>query len=194
MTIKDAGAFLGCSARTVQRYLNSGKLPYKMKGRRKDIKKRDLFKIANELHDKKAKHRPDSSDQPRVEVKKIEVPNPAQIAKFLEAPTQDLLNGNGKSVLKHTTQYVEGQGLADFTDPMTLMRYAFAVQMKEKYTEVALQGEEVKYWLDMAKMYQSEIQHYEKELGLTPASLGKIKLREKDEEVIDPMEALLSGN
>ena len=194
MTIDEAGALLGCSSRTVQRYLNSGKLPYKMKGRRKDIKKRDLFQIANDLHEKKAKHRPDTPHLKPDRVVKIEVPNPEEIAKFIKKPTADLLSPDGKSTLKHTAKYLEEKGLTEYTDPNVIMRYAFAVQMKAKYTEIAMQGEEVKYWLDMAKIFQAEIQHYEKELGLTPASLGKIKLREKEEEVIDPMEALLNGN
>ena len=194
MTIEDAGAFLGCSPRTVQRYLNSGKLPYKMKGRRKDIKKRDLFTIAAELHEKQSVHRPDASDRPPVEIKKIEVPNPAQITQFLKKPTAEMLNKDGRDIMQHTAKYLEDKGLIDLADPNTIMRYAFASQMKLKYTELALLGEEVKYWLDIAKQFQAEIQHYEKELGLTPASLGKIKLPEKEETVIDPMEALLSGN
>ena len=187
-TQQAAAEFLACSIRTLRRY----DLPTIKHGKNKMYAKADLLKIASKVQDKQEKHRPDPNnlDIPRIEV----VTSKDQVAKAIKADTtQDLLNATGDMIMLRTTAYLKEKGLFETCSHDAIYGYSVACQMKEKYMIVADMMEE-KMYHDLAKMYQTEIQYYQKELGLTPASLAKIKPQEKDDKVtIDPMEALLNS-
>jgi len=186
MNLNDATDFLGCSKRTVQRYIKSGKLPYKTKNGVIDVKKRDLAPLLLKLINNRDKHRPDASDSTPSMTKA------QMIKKATSSPSVSLLDNIGEKVLMETTKLIEENGLLLGIERTTVMRYALAVQLKDKYLNTFLESNE-SFYMNVVKQFQSEIQHYEKELGLTPASLAKIKPQEKEEKDVDPMELLLNA-
>ncbi len=188
MNIDEATTFLGCSKRTVQRYIRDETLPYKMKGKNKVFKKRDLAPILVKLIENRDKHRPDVGEPSGkvLETQKVK-------ALIKQSPTKSLLNEIGTVVLLDTTKLLKDNDLLEGIEKSTILRYAIAVQMKDNFMSKAVNGYEDKFYFDIAKQFQQEIQHYEKELGLTPASLSKMKPREVADNEVDPMEALLNG-
>ncbi len=193
MDMDEAVIFLNCSLRSVQRYIKDGRLPYKLEDGKKTFKKRDLRSIKNKVVGNRVKHRPNLVKPPadlegatkRVEVKKIK-------AVIADKPTKALLNEIGKVVLLETTKLLKDNSLLDGIERSVILRYAIAVQMKEKFMSKAVHGFEDKFYFDIAKQFQQEIQHYEKELGLTPAALSKMKPKEDNNKEVDPMEDLLN--
>ncbi len=188
MLVDDAAAFLGCSKRTVQRYIENSKLPYTTRGTKKHVKKKDLFKIANELHGNTAKHRPDKGEPKEKPLSKVK-----EMRTAISSPSTPLLNAMGKKILLNTTKIIQDNNLLTGIDKSTILRYAIAVQMKDHYLSFFKEDGDP-FYLNTAKVFQTEIQHYEKELGLTPAALRKLKpVTEEEEIIIDPMEELLNG-
>jgi hypothetical protein len=185
MRKSDVKELLGCSNRTIERYVKSGKLTQMGKGKSVKFDKNEVLKIASKLLENKAKHRPDSVKPDAT----IILPDPRQARKLIaDEPTEELLNSVGKEVILETTALLESNDLLEGVDRTTILRYALAVQLKDKYINAgALESD--KYFFDIAKQFQAEIQHYEKELGLTPAALAKIKPREKESSSaeVDPM-------
>jgi len=193
MTMDEAVDFLGCSKRTLYRYVKDGRLSYTEKNGGKWFKRKDLAPILTNIIDNKEKHRPDTSDEPSKSKKKELIADTDLLQRILKATKpKPILNGTGKEVLMATTKYLKDIGFIDNTTKEPILRYSIAVQMKEVYLELATEFQ-VKFYFDLVKQFQSEIQHYEKELGLTPAALAKIKPMEKEDVDVDPMEALLNG-
>lgn len=172
MTTAAAAKFLDTTPRTIQRYAKSGKLTYTIVGTQKSFHKKDLLKIGVIIH---------GSNKGR------------SITPAPRASPQFSLNSTGEATLLNATKVLSSNNLLIGIDLGTVLRYATAVQMKEKFLAEAEASDEPKYSLDIVKQFQIEIQHYEKELGLTPASLRKIKPDQEEEIVIDPMEDILNG-
>jgi len=188
LTIAEAMGFLDCSRRTLNRYMENRKLPFKKKGKSVKFHKTDLLKIATELIEKKGKHRPDTIKD------EVIVADPKVVKKIIKQPSKDLLNNNGKQILMQVTQYLEEKSLLQHTTKEPILRYAIACQLHEKYQNLGAENDD-KYFFDLAKHHADMIKHYEKELGLTPAALGRIKPKEDAQPIdIDPMEELMSGN
>ena len=197
MKFKQVALLMGVSERTVQRKIVSGKLsPYNKKtGKDARYKRSDVIAIAGETIQNKEKHRPDTANEGSLILPPIEVVTDKDLViKAMKAnPLKTLLNKTGKTILMDTTKYLKDTGLLNTTNKQTIMRYAIAVQMQEKYM-ITAEVSEAKYFHDLVKQYGADIKHYEKELGLTPAALAKIKPQEEEKvKEIDPMEALLSG-
>jgi len=196
MNIDQVVELTGISARTVRRKVKSGELSsYNNKtGKKALYRKEDIMRIAAQTINNKEKFRPDHEANPNnLDIPRIKVVTTKEEVDraIKDDPNQDLLNDTGTSVLNATTKYLEGKGLLDTCSPDAIYGYAIACQMKEKYLIVADMIEE-KWAHDLAKMYQAEIQYFQKELGLTPASLAKIKPQEeKPKAFIDPMEDLI---
>ena len=188
MTLQESIDFLGCSERTLHRYVRKGELPYTIKDKKKQYKKKDLFKIALKMQENKDKHRPDVHEPKEKPLTKVQ-----EMKKAIKAPTESLLNPVGKEILLDTTKLIRENNLIEGMDKSTVLRYAIAVQMKDHYVNLAHTNME-KYFFDIAKQFQAEIQHYERELGLTPAALRKLKPIQDEVIEVDPMEALLNGN
>ena len=194
MTLKDARKFLGCSRQTLHRYISTGRLPYKLEGKKKVFKKDDLLKIATDLAENKEKFRPDTvgkepKPQETLMSRKEEIKHLMQTAS--PQKEDDLLNDFGKQVMMEVTEYLTNTNLLETTNKLTIFRYALACQIQATYIKTALENH-LKEFHDLANIYTKQIQHYEKELGLTPAALAKIKPQEKEDKEIDPMEALLN--
>ena len=186
MTTVEAADFLDTTARTINRYATSGKLPYTQKKKKRDFKKRDLIRIAEELHGKIEKHRPDAtSNEPPLTDYKL-------VRKAIATQTKSLLNDDGLILYKETVKHLKDHDLLKHSTEKVVRRYALASQMKDQYLALAEETQE-KYHFDLSAQFQREIQHYEKELGLTPAALLKM-LPQKEEKPIDvdPMEELLN--
>jgi hypothetical protein len=186
VNIKQVVATLDCSKRTVTRYVSNGKLKKVGKGKNARYDKDDVMELYKEVKFNKAKHRPDSL-QPTVNLTKTK-----EIRKVISKPTKSLLNDHGKTVLLETTKLIADNGLLEGVEKSTILRYSLAVQLKDQYMNTFMQDSD-QFFLQCAKQFQSEIQHYEKELGLTPAALAKIKPMEKEDNDVDPMENLLNG-
>ncbi len=191
MNIDEAVVFLGCSKRTVYRYVKDGSLPYRMKGKEKTFKKRDLSPILVKLIENRDKHRPDVGEPTGkvVETQKIK-------ALIKETPTKTLLNEHGEIVLLETTKLLKDNNLLDGIERSVILRYAIAVQMKEKFMSKAVHGFEDKFYFDIAKQFTQEVQYYEKELGLTPKAfltLKRLKGEKTEDTTLDPMEELLNS-
>jgi hypothetical protein len=172
------------------RYVKSGKLRKHGKGKKATYVKDDVMSIYKEVKAKRELHRPDASEP------KVNLTETQKIKKLISAPVKTLLNDHGKEVLLGTTALIKSNGFLDGIEKSTVLRYAIAVQMKEQYMNSFINGDHAgdPFYLNCAKVFQSEIQHYEKELGLTPAALAKIKPKEKEDETyVDPMDALLDG-
>lgn len=193
MKLSEVAQLLGCSERTIRRKVKSGHLvPYNGESRNKArFRKQDALLLASEVQANVLKHRPERIEttpnptKPTIEV----VTNKDLVTKAIKSnPIKSLLNDTGGDVLLRTTKYLKKNGLLKTTSKDAIMRYALAVQMKEKY-QITAEMVEDKYFHDLVKQYQSEISHYEKELGLTPASKAKIKTEEEEEKKeVDPME------
>ncbi len=191
MNTDQAALFLGCSSRTVYRYVKDGSLPYKMKGKEKVFKKRDLAPILVKLIENRDKHRPDVGEPTGkvLETQKVK-------ALIKQSPTKSLLNEVGTVVLLDTTKLLKDNDLLEGIEKSTILRYAIAVQMKDNFMSKAVNGYEDKFYFDIAKQFTQEIQYYEKELGLTPKALltiKRLKGEKADDLTIDPMEALLNS-
>ena len=193
---KQGADLIGTVSRTIRRYVEQKKLPFKLSGKTKMFKKTDLLKVASELQENKEKHRPDTESNPKnLDLPSIEIVTDKDLViKAMKAnPLKMLLNDTGKSVLILTTKYLKKTGLLSSCSKDSIMRYAISVQMLEKY-QITAEIVEAKYFHDLVKQYGADVKHYEKELGLTPASLSKIKPPEKEDKgTIDPMDALLNG-
>ena len=186
MTAMEAAEFLDTTKQTIHRYARTGKLPYESKKGVRHFKKRDLLRIAEDLHRQIEKHRPDSSPQEKPLTQR------QVVKKVIKSPTKSLLNEDGIETYKETIKHLTDNDLLRLSTEKVVLRYALASQLKDTYLGEAKESGE-KIYFDLAAQFQREIQHYEKELGLTPASLVKIK-PPKEEKIIDvdPMEELLS--
>jgi len=184
MKFKQVALLMGVSERTVQRKIVSGKLsPYNKKtGKDARYKRSDVIAIAGETIQNKEKHRPDTANEGSLILPPIEVVTDKDLViKAMKAnPLKMLLNDTGKSVLILTTKYLKKTGLLSSCSKDSIMRYAISVQMLEKY-QITAEIIEAKYFHDLVKQYGADVKHYEKELGLTPASLSKIKPPEDNE-------------
>jgi len=194
MTLKDARKFLGCSRQTLHRYIASGRLPYKLEGKKKVFNKDDLLKIATDLATNKEKFRPDAvgkepKPQETMMTKKEEIQHLMQVA--TPEDEEELLTQFGKDVMIEVSEYLSEKGLASSTNRLAIFRYALAVQTQMLYMKSALENHLPEFH-NMANIYTKQIQHYEKELGLTPAAISKIKPMDAETKDIDPMEALLN--
>lgn len=194
MTLKDARIFLDCSRQTLYRYIENGELPYKKQGKKKMFNKADLLKIASKLALNKDKHRPDTvgkEPKPKETLlsKKEEIVHLMQAA---HTDDEELLNPFGKDIMIEVSEYLKETGLFTTANKLTIFRYAMACQVQAMYMKTAIETH-IKDFHDLANIYTKQIQHYEKELGLTPASLAKIKPIGGEDDVVDPMEALLNG-
>ena len=179
---KQGAEMIGTVSRTIRRYVEQGKLDFKLSGKTKMFRKKDLLKVASELQVNKEKHRPDTDSNPsNLDLPTIEVVTDKDlVVKAMKAnPLKTLLNETGKTILMDTTKYLKDTGLLNTTNKQTIMRYAIAVQMQEKYM-ITAEVIEAKYFHDLVKQYGADIKHYEKELGLTPAALAKIKPQEEE--------------
>ena len=190
---KQAAEFIGCAERTIRRYAKEGKLPFKLKGKTKMYSKKDLLKVASQLQVNKEKHRPDCNPNPHnLDIPRIEVvTSKGQVTKAIKADaSKQLLNATGDMIMLRTTAYLKEKGLFETCSHDAIYGYSVACQMKEKYMIVADMMEE-KLYHDLAKMYQAEIQYFQKELGLTPASLAKIKPQEEKKVIENPFKAMM---
>jgi excisionase family DNA binding protein len=174
LSTSEACNHLGCSDKTLRRYVKKGAI--KKYGSHKQVyfNEHDVKKLYEQVHKNKAKHRPDSLE-PTVKLTKTQ-----EIHKAISKPTKALLNDHGTTVLLETTKLIEENGLLRGVERSTILRYSLAVQLKDQYMNTFMQDSD-QFFLQCAKQFQSEIQHYEKELGLTPAALAKIKPMEKEE-------------
>ena len=196
MTVNHIVELTGVSARTIRRKIKNKELsPYnKQTGKKARYRRDDVLRVVAQTIANKEKFRPDcKTTPPNIELPTIEVvTTKEQVDKAIKADTERfLLNATGDFMLKSAKVYLEEKGLLDSCSDDALYGYAMAWQMREKYLIVADMMEE-KMWHDLVKQYGADIKHYEKELGLTPASLAKIKPQEKDDKVIEnPFKAMM---
>ena len=64
MNTKQAAEFLGCSTRTIRRYISSGKLPVKRHGNDVRIKKKDLVEVGSSILENKETYVTPQSKEP----------------------------------------------------------------------------------------------------------------------------------
>ena len=168
MTIPQISALLGISQKTVRRAIKSGLLTHhRIHDRKKMFLKSDVLKAASQLTHRKEQFRPDLANAPAEQNKQ----------------TVALLVQDAETIEKETLLYLKQKGLLQYTTAAPVRRYAQACSNKD----AALKSEQY----DLAAVFQREIMHYEKELGLTPASLLKIKKQPEEVVDLDPMEGLL---
>jgi len=191
MTIKEAMKFLDCGRKTLYRYMDSGELPYEKIGSKRRFNKNDLLKIASKIQENRDLKRPELSGLPP-KPKETLLTKQEELKALIKSPSEELLNDEGKSILMEATNFLKENNLLDATNKMTLMRYALACQIESIYLATALDNH-LKEFHDLANIYSRKIQHYEKELGLTPAALIKMKGKMEEPIEIDPMEELLNG-
>ena len=185
MTADEAADFLDTTKQTIHRYAAKGKLPFKTKNGKRDFKKRDLIRIAEDLHGRIEKHRPDATSD------KTLLTDHQLVTRAIAKPTKTLLNEEGVEIYEATVKQLKDYDLLKYSTEKTVLRYAVASQLKDKYLALGVDTME-KYFFDLASQFQREIQHYEKELGLTPASLIKLLPKQEEKPIdVDPMEALL---
>lgn len=179
MLTKEAIKYLGCSAKTLDRYKNNGSLnPVKIEGKW-NYSKDELMDVAKTIKDKKNRHRPDKRDEDYVEP-----------SKDVKVKDEELLDKHGQAELLRITEHLRDKGILDLSDKGVIMRYALAIQMKDRYLKKGEVTDE-SFYFNVAKQFQSEIQYSEKALGITAESASKLtidKPREKSE-----METLLNG-
>ena len=189
MNMTEAVQFLGCSKRTVQRYIEKGKIPFTEKNGERKFRRKDLAPILLKLIESREKHRPDIGENP------VNLTDLKKIKRVISKPSKPLLNDFGTQVLMETTKVIESNNLLKGIEKSTILRYALAVQMKDQYLNSFINGDSAgdPFYINTAKVFQSEIQHYEKELGLTPASLSRIKPHVEEDNDKDDMEDLLNG-
>ena len=190
----EASTLIGCSRKTITRYVNKGTLKTKKVGKKLFVNKLDVMDIAKQVHLNRDIHRPDAKNRPK-NVKESLLSKKDDLTQLMEAAhanDEDLLNSFGKDIMMEVTEYLEGTGLLTTANKLTIFRYAMACQVQAMYMKTAIETH-LKDFHDLANIYTKQIQHYEKELGLTPAALAKIKPMEKEVDEVDPMEALLNG-
>ena len=180
---------LDTTVRTIDRYIKKGRIQTSKIHKKEVVLRLDIMDIAKTLTQNKEKHRPDSI-QPGT---KANLSDTKIVKKIIQNPSKPLLNDVGAKVFAETKDYLEFQNILNLTTQKTVLRYAIASQMKDHYLTLAHETQD-KLFFDIARQFQSEIQHYEKELGLTPAALVKIKgkMEDSEEVEVDPMEALIN--
>lgn len=186
---EEALEYLGCSYRTLNRMIEKKKLTPTGKGKKQLFSPVQLKQVVGDLLQRQSKHRPaEHPPEPQ-----FSEPTIQQAKKILAKPAKTVLNDFGTDILMETTAILEDYGFLNDTTKAPVLRYAVACQMKEYYLALAHEHDDKDYF-SYVKQFQAEIQHYEKELGLTVAAKLKIKPPKVEEKEEDPFEMVMNDN
>lgn len=187
ITTKQASELIGCSLRTVQRYVTKGDLEGKrIRGidmilQSDAVSRAQIYK--ENLRQQKAE--PTKKKSPEI----VTLPAKRQINNLS-------LDANGEALLQETISVLESNNLLKMVPKSVVANYVRHRMLLDKHIKETADAFDdpflLKLHTDIASKLQKTVQHYETQLGLTPAALMKIKPPE-EEISVDPLEELLNG-